>query len=712
MFKRQILGKGGVRHWYLVSISESDRRCPFLSLTGLSVRQPLRRVTGAIMSDDESTYEDEQEEYEEGEKNRHKPAKDNNVVEQEDGESDQDADDDEENVESDKGADDDDDPVMEKRTIVPSTKAAKRGQKQECGGTGCSVEGALDGFGGSSYDDIIEALSELVDDEGGLSNFISSGDMKSTVDKMLDEAALNFIGLDLETGAILSAIAGNTIFNVGGRDNALSNIGKIILDNIISGKFKKDVQPFVPPGGGKTGLNFYEERKKCLSNKVLFEDPEFPATDRSISNEEIGEKIEWKRPSEIVEDPQFIVGQTSRFDVKQNALGDCWLLAAIANLTLRDELFFRVVPPDQSFTQDYAGIFHFHFWRYGKWVDVVIDDRLPMLNGKLYSLHSQENNEFWSALLEKAYAKLYGSYENLEGGFTAEALEDFTGGLTESYILRNTEKSILLAVMVRGFQMGSLFGCGTEANPNEDENAESVMDNGLVFGHAYSVTALILVKDSSQGNNLLVRIRNPWGDTEWNGAWSDDSPEWNAVDSKERAQLKVKYADDGEFWMSFDDFCKNFEELEICNLSASVMNEISEMTGVSVCELQKHQWEEHAQDGDWNMAKGTAGGNLSNPDTFAKNPQFGARFIVSEDSVEKDGKCTVIVAVLQKYRREMRPAGKENLEIGFYVYEVEWRDSDPFVFDRLSRNRRWLTIHILLLSGISTFTFLRERCQT
>ncbi|EPB76575.1 calpain family cysteine protease [Ancylostoma ceylanicum] len=503
-----------------------------------------RRVTGAIMSDDESTYEDEQEEYEEG-------------------------------------------------------------------------ESALDGFGGSSYDDIIEALSELVDDEGGLSNFISSGDMKSTVDKMLDEAALNFIGLDLETGAILSAIAGNTIFNVGGRDNALSNIGKIILDNIISGKFKKDVQPFVPPGGGKTGLNFYEERKKCLSNKVLFEDPEFPATDRSISNEEIGEKIEWKRPSEIVEDPQFIVGQTSRFDVKQNALGDCWLLAAIANLTLRDELFFRVVPPDQSFTQDYAGIFHFHFWRYGKWVDVVIDDRLPMLNGKLYSLHSQENNEFWSALLEKAYAKLYGSYENLEGGFTAEALEDFTGGLTESYILRNTEKSILLAVM---------------ANPNEDENAESVMDNGLVFGHAYSVTALILVKDSSQGNNLLVRIRNPWGDTEWNGAWSDDSPEWNAVDSKERAQLKV-----------------------------------------SVCELQKHQWEEHAQDGDWNMAKGTAGGNLSNPDTFAKNPQFGARFIVSEDSVEKDGKCTVIVAVLQKYRREMRPAGKENLEIGFYVYEDDLR---------------------------------------
>ncbi|KIH47322.1 hypothetical protein ANCDUO_22621 [Ancylostoma duodenale] len=118
---------------------------------------------------------------------------------------------------------------------------------------------------------------------------------------MVDDAALNFIGLDLETGTILSAIAGNTIFNVGGRDNSLSSIGKIILDNMISGKFKKDVHPFVPllpkPGASKFGLNFYDERKKCIDNGVLFEDPEFPATDSSIYYDTRPEgKIEWKRP--------------------------------------------------------------------------------------------------------------------------------------------------------------------------------------------------------------------------------------------------------------------------------------------------------------------------------------------------------------------------------------------------------------------------------
>lgn len=61
------------------------------------------------------------------------------------------------------------------------------------------------------------------------------------VGNLIGEAAHRFLGINPTTGKILGSIAGNVIFHMGGKDNNLGNIGKVVLDNIISGKFHRKV---------------------------------------------------------------------------------------------------------------------------------------------------------------------------------------------------------------------------------------------------------------------------------------------------------------------------------------------------------------------------------------------------------------------------------------------------------------------------------------
>ncbi|XP_069064885.1 calpain-3 [Pleurodeles waltl] len=447
---------------------------------------------------------------------------------------------------------------------------------------------------------------------------------------------------------------------------------------------------------------FEELLKKCLDRKTLYQDPDFPANDSSLFySQKFPIDFEWKRPPEICENPQFVLGGANRTDICQGELGDCWFLAAIACLTLHERLLYRVIPYEQNFTENYAGIFHFQFWRYGDWVDVIIDDCLPTYNNQLVFTKSSQRNEFWSALLEKAYAKLHGSYEALKGGNTTEAMEDFTGGVTEFYEIKDAPKD-LFKIMKKAFERGSLMGCSIDdtmgsscgTSPTNDLEAkiaqliESVNDPlpakdinkegadglppralvparfetrmacGLVKGHAYSVTGV--EETPFKGNKVkLVRLRNPWGQIEWNGAWSDQAKEWSLIDKAEKTRLQHQVIEDGEFWMSFDDFLKNFTKLEICNLTPDALESDTLKT-----------WTVSVNEGRW-VRGCSAGGCRNFPDTFWTNPQYRLKLLEEDDDPDdNEVLCSFLVSLMQKNRRKDRKVGANLFTIGFAIYEV------------------------------------------
>ena len=150
-------------------------------------------------------------------------------------------------------------------------------------------------------------------------------------------------------------------------------------------------------------------------------------------------------------------------------------------------------------------------------------------------------------MIEKTYAKVHGNYESIVGEFTGQGIEDLTGGVYTADIL---DPEVFWNEEFVNVNKNTSYACYRwDDGTNQDSK-------GLISAHAYSILRAV----ECEGIKLF---RNPWGMTEWNGPWSDESKEW----TPERMQLlNHRFGDDGSFWMTYEDFLKYWTVIDRCKL--------------------------------------------------------------------------------------------------------------------------------------------------
>lgn len=283
-------------------------------------------------------------------------------------------------------------------------------------------------------------------------------------------------------------------------------------------------------------------------------------------------------------------------DIRQQALGDCWLISALALVAERPDLL-RVLLPTREVNR--AGAYQVRLCHDGEWRTMLIDDLLPCVQPRspvgpvmgmpgVPAFAYAARRQLWVSLVEKAMAKLYGSYEALESGNTDEALATLTGYPCERLDLKAarqvkrsgsassggdmdggdapsgemSDPELLWARLLSFHDAGFLLAASVGGSDEGEAAAADAM--GLLTEHAYSLLRVVNARLEGGGIARLVQLRNPWGKLEWRGDWSARSPLWTPA---LRASLGyASAADDGTFWMSFDDLLDYFRFIEACRV--------------------------------------------------------------------------------------------------------------------------------------------------
>ena len=280
-------------------------------------------------------------------------------------------------------------------------------------------------------------------------------------------------------------------------------------------------------------------------------------------------------------------------------IGDCYFLSALGSLCEKYDYLKNLI--EKVIVNGMSVGYRVKLNINGKWKYVLVDKYFPFIenNGNdNLCFGSSFKRELWVSLFEKAFAKISGCYARIGfGGKCGDAFDILTDAYSEFHQIAgidNKRKEELWEKLKKAKEKNYVICAGTRKFSFLEKAFYNI---GLIDCHAYT---MINVYDKTIGKKRyqLVKLRNPWGEKEYNGDWSDKSSKWKEVENYKNEFEFQDDKDDGIFYMSYEHFLYYFRCLEILKIEKNYKTMASckiSKANAYRCQIIKFRIKEHKQ---------------------------------------------------------------------------------------------------------------------
>ena len=305
-----------------------------------------------------------------------------------------------------------------------------------------------------------------------------------------------------------------------------------------------------PPQPGSQWIDdIFPPNNTSISNSQKFTDL-FESEDNDIDLSE----IEWKRISEIYEEPQLFSGEINTKKIINGKINSSYFISAISAICDYPGLIKNIFI-NEKYNPD--GFYTLILFIDGEFQIVYIDDFIPCLKGTNIPYFLKINNySIWPLLLEKGWAKVNTSYQNALSGWPNDIFKTFTGLSCEELIHNQKDQEYIWKIIKIAKENNGIICASTK-------NEENINDTGLIPGISYSLINALEIRDEKNENIFLIKLRYDLGNSEWNGDWNKDSENWNEF-IREQIPKEILELNEGEFFIELKDFINYFSRTDIC----------------------------------------------------------------------------------------------------------------------------------------------------